>query len=368
MAGTSFDAYAKTVAPKPTTKWYQQPNATNTGSAGAIYTPAKASTTPKTTTVATTPVQTFAPETSYEPTAPVTPDYGYAVNIDVPNFNWNPTNEQLAGWLQSGGTRANTVIDPQVQAVLQALSRFKTEAQNQQNEINPRYTDMSLALANVIKNQVYQPGVDSLIRRGAADSGALQQLGENSGKYEVEQRAAVEGERNQILNALANQVMGKEQETSDAQTALEKLRGQYTDVYAQENQNTAYNQDFQGKQSKFNADLSVGQLQNQVAAAIANQQYQQAVLAAQQQQSAFENSMSEKEFGLQQSLANYNMRPKGASSPSDPIQDEYNRLRNGILKLELDNPTGSGSNPKTYTSPQGDKYYWNGSQWVYQAL
>ena len=268
-----------------------------------------------------TPAQTYTQQ-AYEPAGyePAMSDYGYSVDINVPDFSWNPTVEMLKQFADMGGTRANTVIDPQVLAVLSALDRFKTEAQNQRSEINPRYTDMSLALANVIKNQVYQPGVDSLIRRGAADSGALQQLGNDAGRYEVEQRGAVERERNSILNALANQVMGKEQETSDAQTALEKLRGQYTDVYTGEEEQKAYEKDFTGKEATFNADLNVGQLKNAVAAAIANQQYQQAVLAAQERQSAFENSLSEKQFGLQQALQNYQMRPQGSSSPTTPQQ------------------------------------------------
>ncbi len=303
-----------------------------------------------------TPAQAYIPQTfapsggeagGYEPATMAMPDYGYSVNIDVPNFNWNPNTNQLAQYLQSGTTRANTVIDPQVSAILQALSRFKTEAGNQQNEINPRYTDMSLALANVIKNQVYQPGVDQLIRRGAADSGALQQLGESAGRYETEQRAGVETERNQILNALANQVMAKGQETTDAQTALEKLRGQYTDVYAGEEQQKGYEQFMNQNQSKFNADLQVGQLQNSVAAAIANQQYQQAVLAAQQQQSGFENQLSEKQYGLEAAMQAYNMRPKSAASPNlseyDLLKNQEQRLKNAVLQWQVSNPTGGNN-------------------------
>lgn len=247
------------------------------------------------------------------------PDYGYSVNIAVPSLKWQPTAEQLAQYMQQGQTRAATVVDPQIQAVLQALARFKTEATNQQNEINPRYTNMSLALANVIKNQMYQPGVNELIRRGAADSGALRQLQDKVGRYETEQRTGVEQERNSILNALANQVLGKEQETSDAQTALEKLRGQYTDVYSQEAEQTAWDRFLNETQGTFENQLAVEQLKNNVAAAIAEQQYRNAALQAQQEQAAFENSLSEKEFALQQALQNYQI--SRANSSSSPTKD-----------------------------------------------
>lgn len=266
-----------------------------------------------------TPAQVYSSEgggESYSPSAYSLPQ----ISIKVPNLTWSPTNEMLSQYAQSGATRANTVIDPQVSAIAQALARFQTEAQNQRNEINPRYTDMSLALANVIKNQVYQPGVDELIRRNAVDSGALRQLQDSSGRYEVEQRGNVERERNSILNALANQVLGKEQETSDAQTALEKLRGQYTDVYTGEEEDTAYDRFINEKQSTFQNELSKVSLQNAIAAAAAQAQYNSGLLSSQNARSSWEQGQAEKEFALQQALANYQMRPQAASSPSTPTQ------------------------------------------------
>ncbi len=325
---------------------YTLPGMYSKPSAGYLYPGMTAVTTPKTYTTsfnpsafkpvpiqsATTPINTGTVAQTYaQPVVMETgggesggytalPDYGYSVNIAVPSLKWQPTAEQLAQYMQQGQTRANTVVDPQIQAVLQALARFKTEATNQQNEINPRYTNMSLALANVIKNQMYQPGVNELIRRGAADSGALRQLQDKVGRYETEQRTGVEQERNSILNALAQQVLGKEQETTDAQTALEKLRGQYTDVYSQEAEKTAWDRFLTETQGTFENQLAVEQLKNNVAAAIADQQYRAAALQAEQEQNAFSNSLAEKEFALQQALQNYNMSKKAYSSPTTPTQ------------------------------------------------
>jgi len=290
------------------------------------------------------------------------------INLPIPDLNWQPTAEMLAQYLQQGQTRAATVINPQVSAVLQALQRFQTEAQNQRNEINPRYTNMSLALANVIKNQMLQPGIDNLIRRGAVESGNLDQLYENTGRYETEQRGAVESERNNILNALANQVMAKEQETSDAQTSLEGLRGKYTDVYSQEAEQTAWDRFLNEKQSTFQNQLAKAQLENAVAAAIAEQQYRAALLAQQDRQFGFESGLAEKKFGLEQALANYSMRPRGVGeTPTVQGQSPYEiaklremELNNQITEMTLQMMTeamNAGKNKTTTTSSQPMDYY-----------
>ena len=239
------------------------------------------------------------------------PEYSLPqINITVPNLTWSPTEEQLAGYRRTGATRAATVIDPQVAAQQEALARFRTQVENERAEVNPRYTAMSLALANIIKNQMYQPGVEELIRRGAVESGNLAQLAERTGRYETEKRGAVEQERNTILNALANQMLAKQQEVSDAMAELEKLRGLYTDVYSSEAEQQAYQNWFTGKQTTFENELAKAQLQNAIAAAIAEQKYKSALLSAQQQQSAFENQLAQQKFGLEQALAQYQMRPK----------------------------------------------------------
>jgi hypothetical protein len=88
------------------------------------------------------------------------------------------------------------------------------------------------------------------------------------------------------------------------------LRGQYTDVYSQEAEKDAWNQFLTTKQSTFQNELSKAELQNAMAAAAVQARYQSALLEQQARQSAFENALAEKQFGLQQAYQNYQMRPQ----------------------------------------------------------
>lgn len=265
-----------------------------------------------------TPAQTFSQ-------VPVVPTYTPpAFNVPVPKFEWNPQEEQKAKWLEDARVKAGLIVDPQVEAVNQALQRYLAETGQQKVNYNKQYTDESLAIANIIKNTVKQGIIDNAIARGAETSGELQrQLGE-AGRYEVEQRTGVENARNAILQQLANAELAKQQETSDSLTALEKLRGAQTESLladleraAQEQYFKNIQQDYANKLQNALAQQSISEttygnllsklgLEKDYADTSWEQQFNEKTLAAQIAQQEAERALANAQFTWQQQQANAN--------------------------------------------------------------
>jgi hypothetical protein len=180
-------------------------------------------------------------------------------NIGIPDLSWSPTEGQRGTWLEEAIKRAALQIDPQVASREQGLSRFRNAADANRREINPRYDRMSSAVANIFKNVVDQALVNNAIRRGAAGSGVssgwLGQERIKAGEEELGQRKGIENERNELLNAINAQVLGKEQETTDALGLLETLRGKQTDVSYADLERLARGDFLQEKQGTFENEL-----------------------------------------------------------------------------------------------------------------
>jgi len=267
------------------------------------------------------------------PTVPGFPEYTVPdVNIAVPDLTWNPDEAMRQAWLEQARKRAALVVDPEIQAVAEALRRFKQEAEAQRAEINPRYTAESLAIANMIKNTIKQDIIDEAIRRGAETSGELPRQLAEAGRYEVEQRKAIEDERNRLLNAIAKQVLAKEQETSERQKELERIRGLREAVELSDLEKEAWNKYLTQKQSTFENQLALAQLRNAMAAAQAEQAYKNRLLQAQLAQQAWERQQAEKELALESAWQRYKMAQQTQPVQVTPREEFENALYEQLLK------------------------------------
>ena len=184
----------------------------------------------------------------------------YKVNLPAIDWSFNPTEADRLGYTNQATAQAGQEIDPQLQAIAQALQQYMTQGQNTRNELNPRYTNQSLGIANIIQNTMKQGAIDNAIRRGAENSGWLGSALESAGQLEVEQRSALEAQRNQDLAAIAALEANQAQATGQQQTALEKLRGQRITTGQAQLENEAWARAQQMKESQFNTALGGEQL------------------------------------------------------------------------------------------------------------
>lgn len=234
-------------------------------------------------------------------------------NIGVPDLSWNPTEGQRGNWLEEAIKRAALVIDPQVAGREQGLTRFQGAAQAQREEIRPRYDAMSSAIANVFKNVVDQSLVNNAIRRGAAGSGLTSGwLGAErvkAGREELGQRRGVENERNRLLDAINAQVMGKEEETSDALLALEGLRGKQTDVSYADLERLARGDFLQEKQGTFENELERAIFQSGYSTNQANYLLDRFSREKSASIAESELGLAERGTALDEAMAQFSMRP-----------------------------------------------------------
>ena len=203
------------------------------------------------------------------------------VNLNIPDFAWNPTEEQRGSWEEQAANRAGLIIDPQRQQEIEALESFKQNVTKQIGEINPRYTKMSLAIANVVDNTIKQDIIDELIRRGATTSGEMERQLEGAGRFEVEQRGNIEGERNQLINALNLQEQQRGTQSSDRLAELERLRGMTTAEELFQEEKYQRGMTNAEKQSLFQAELSKAGLIDQQQARAYESDFQRALFEAQ---------------------------------------------------------------------------------------
>ena len=183
----------------------------------------------------------------------------YNVNLPTIDWTWNPTGEQKVDWRTQAEAIAAQEINPQLTALRNALAAYVTGLNNQRAELNPRYTDQSLAIANIAKN-AKQDAVEAAIRRGAETSGWLPERMGAIGAGELEQRAGIERQRNAELAALAA-LESQQREAAGAQeTTLEGLRGKRITTALADLENTAWGRNLSELQNQWNSALGGEQL------------------------------------------------------------------------------------------------------------
>ena len=319
------------------------------------------------TTVYQPPAQTTAPVTNYQqPALSAALGYTYqptgyqmpemeAYNVNLPTIDWsfNPTTEQRGGWQTQATATAAQEIDPQLQAIATALQAYMTQGQNVRAELNPRYTNQSLAIANIIQNSVKQEAINNAIRRGAEQSGWLPSALMQAGQLETEQRGGIETQRNQDLAALAALEAQQTQAAGEQGTMLEGLRGKRITTALADLENQAWARAQQEKESQWGSALGGEQLRASAYGANASNQ-----LAAYQTQASI--GQSEADRALQAAIAENEQRNTEWNQQYTTSQAAYQAKINAI-----NNQTkGVGvNNPQTFTDAQGNTYYYNGNTW-----
>ena len=345
----------------PKTNYVKTPTATQ---AGGSYLPTPASNTGGVTTQQPqAPQPAPQPQASYAsaPMAAATtaiPQYtpeAYKVNLPTIDWSFNPTEEQRLGYTERATAQAAQEIDPQLQAIAQALQQYMTQGQNTRNELNPRYTNQSLGIANIVQNTVKQNAIDNAIRRGAENSGWLgAELG-RAGQLEVEQRSALEAQRNQDLAAIAALEANQTQATGAQQTALEKLRGQRITTGQAQLENEAWARAQQEKESQFNSALGGEQLrasaygqnasnqlagyQTQVGAAMsdADRALAASIAANNQNNALWEQQFATSRAGYNNATTNNNNALNGSWTLTD---DELNNIAGSGTLTNTNSNTG----------------------------
>jgi hypothetical protein len=348
-AGTPYNPYYKTPTPTP------KPTPTTGGYSGiySTYTPktstSKPSPTPTGKTAANLAAEALAAylkslqtmqstggggggEIGYEPTSlPTYTPQAYNVNLPTIDWSFNPTTEQQGNWQTQAQATAAQEIDPQLQAIKTALEQYMAQGQNTRNELNPRYTNQSLAIANVIQNSVKQEAVNSAIRRGAENSGWLPSALMQAGQLETQQRGDVEAQRNQDLNALAALEAQQTQAAGEQNTTLEGLRGKRITTALADLENQAWQRAQQEKESQWNSALGGEQLrasaygenasnqlagyqtQASVAMSDADRQLQAAIAAANQSNTEYQNKYTAAQDTYARQLAAAQASQKGVT-------------------------------------------------------
>ena len=294
--------------------------------------------TPKTTSpiseVVKALVEYQSPESSSTPSAPT--DQFPQFNIGIPDLSWNPTETMRGTWLEEAMKRAALQIDPQVAAREQGLTRFRGAAEANRTEINPRYDRMSSAVANIFKNVVDQALVNNAIRRGAAGSGVtsgwLGQERIKAGEEELGQRKGIENERNELLNAINAQVLGKEQETTDALGLLEGLRGKQTDVSYADLERLARGDFLQEKQGTFENELQNAIFQGGYSTDQANFLLNKFNSESSASLGQAELALRARETALNEALGQYNMTPNRGYGATDV--SAYETARTSLLDAQ----------------------------------
>jgi len=239
---------------------------------------------------------------TYTPTStPVSAYTPQAYQVNLPSIDWsfNPSSDQRSAWNTQATATAAQEIDPQLLAIKAALDAYMVQGQNQRNELNPRYTNQSLAIANIIQNSVKQGAVDSAIRRGAENSGWLPSALMQAGQLETQQRGDVETQRNSDLSQLAALEAAQSQAAGEQNTMLEGLRGKRITSALADLENAAWQRDLQTKESQWNSALGGEQIRASAYGSNAQNElagYQtQASVAQAEQDRALQAALAEQE-------------------------------------------------------------------------
>ena len=220
----------------------------------------------------------------------------YQVNLPKIDWSFTQTPEQQAQQQAQATGIAAQEINPQLQAIQAALDQYMAQGQVQRAELNPRYTNQSLAIANIIKNTVKQEAIDQAIRRNATESGWLPSQLIEAGYKETGLRGDIETQRNQDLAALAALETQQTQAAGAQGTMLEGLRGQRITTALAELENQAWARSQQEKQNIWQSALGGEQLR-----ASAYGDYAQGMLGGYQTQAGV--GMSNADRALQAAIA-----------------------------------------------------------------
>ena len=302
-------------------------------------------------TTATPATQPATPVTSYQqPALSAALGYNYQpyqmpaynpqpYNVNLPTIDWsfNPTEEMRGGWQTQATATAAQEIDPQLLKIKLALDQYMTQGQNVRAELNPRYTNQSLAIANIVKNTVKQEAIDNAIRRGAEQSGWLPQALMEAGQLETEQRSGIETQRNQELAALAALEAQQTQAAGEQGTMLEGLRGQRITTALADLENQAWARAQQEKESQWTSALGGEQLRASAYGANAANQ-----LAGYQTQAGV--AMSNADRQLQAAIAAAEQGNTQWNQQYTASQDAYQRQLAAAQAAQ----SGVGGNEPTY--------------------
>ena len=344
---TSYTAKGKHYSP------YTPPKTTSIWDIASILAPKAPTTTTYTPYLGTPPKPALSPPSGGRTTQPVTPatsqlpaltaalsyptsgrgDFAYTpttttteaytppqYNVNLPTIDWGfyPTAEQRGGWQTQAQATAAQEINPQLLAIKAALDQYLTQGQNVRAELNPRYTNQSLAIANIIQNTVKQEAINQAIRRGAETSGWLPSALMQAGQLETQQRGDIETQRNQDLAALAALEAQQTQAAGEQGTMLEGLRGQRITTALAELENQAWQRSQQEKQNIWQSALGGEQLR-----ASAFGDYAQNMLGAYQTQAGI--AQSEADRALQAAIADAEQRNVQWQQQFATSQSDYER-------------------------------------------
>ena len=214
------------------------------------------------------------------------PDYSQLAPIDVPDFVWAPTEEQLGGWQEEAAKRAGLVYDPQIEEVARGLERFRGVIDEERPRVGREMDERNLAIANVIANTMRGPITESAIRRGATESGELPRQMQQAGRMETQQRAEVERQRGTALDSLRDALMQQEREAADMRSQLEGLRGQKQEIRYADLERQARERQMQEMEAAFGAAMAhrrqrAGELESVFGGHLSTTQLQHAEVARQ---------------------------------------------------------------------------------------
>jgi hypothetical protein len=239
------------------------------------------------------------------------------IDLNVPDFTWNPTEAMKSGWQTTAENRIALKYDPIRQQVAQNLARFGTAAAGEEAKARTQNTIQQLNFANTVKN-ARQALIDAAVRRGAETSGWLPNALMGLGQYEAGQREQMGQTFADVINNLAAQKLQKETEAADELTSLTGLSGSELLTILDELEARDRANRMAELQSTWGAQYDKAALINQVAAAQKQAQYNDALLQAQLAQQQWERGASERSFALEQQLANYQMRPRVSTGSTTP--------------------------------------------------
>jgi hypothetical protein len=238
---------------------------------------------------------------AYTPT-PYTPP---PIDLPIPDYGWNPTQEQRDKWQTIAEANMALKYDPQRNDIINALATFKNDASQAQTVAGRNNVAQQLGFANMIKNQGEQPIIDSAIRRGAQTSGWLTDALSNLGQYETSQRGEMTQNYNNTIDDLVRQVLNADTTSGKQMTDLSGLQGNdlVSTLYQLENTDRGRNMEVLSKtfENKYNKAALV----NNIAAEIKRAEQQDALITAQMAQQEFENNMSTQQFAADQANAAY---------------------------------------------------------------
>lgn len=262
---------------------------------------------------------------------------GYSVNLKAPNLKWSPTDEMRAEWDRLSQMRAENKYTPFLTSLADELADYTRQADINKSDIQSQNTASQLGLANVVQNTMKQDIIDNAIRRGATESGWLDEMLQQAGKYEVEQRTGMQKETNKALENIANALLGKQEEVSARKTDIEAAKANEMVLDTKEQELVAKNDYISNQLAKWEAQYKIAALEAQVAYQNDNLEYQYAALQAQREAENASNALQEAKLNLDKEWQNYQIS-KSSYTPQSTNYTYSLTLPNG---QKISNLSGS---------------------------